>query len=43
MGAWLNWNPIARKKIRRIDMHSIFYFIGLVVVVVFVLRFLGLW
>jgi len=38
----LNWNPITRKK-GGSDMHNIIYIIGLVVVVVFVLKFLGLW
>ena len=41
MGIWLNRNPITRKK-GETDMHSIFYIVGVVVVVLFVAGLFGL-
>jgi hypothetical protein len=41
MGIWLNGNPITRKK-GETDMHSIFYIVGVVVVVLFVAGLFGL-
>ena len=41
MGIWLNGNPITRKK-GETDMHSIFYLVGVVVVVLFVAGLFGL-
>jgi hypothetical protein len=41
MGIWLNGNPITRKK-GEIAMNSIFYIVGVIVVVLFVAGYFGL-
>jgi hypothetical protein len=41
MGSWLTGEPLTRKK-GESDMNSIFYVIGVVVVVFFVLGYFGL-
>jgi hypothetical protein len=41
MGIWVNVNPITRKK-GEIAMNSIFYIVGVIVVVLFVAGYFGL-